>query len=166
MLEKKVSSDGWKRKGKEEEKKKSERERGNTITRTSQQTERQTDFLSNGKLETNGWFLEEKRVSKRSYTTEERLSNKLPVFFFNYLYLSYYSMLFGCALFLRFSVIRQLPLIFFLLSSGNLGVSRDSQPTQARNHVIPGTPGGEGRKRSIERESQPASQPASRLYAG
>lgn len=69
-------------------------------------------------------------------------------------------MLFGCALFLRFSVIRQLPLIFFLLSSGNLGVSRDSQPTQARNHVIPGTPGGGAQ--AIER----ASQPASGLYAG
>ena len=70
-------------------------------------------------------------------------------------------MLFGCALFLRFSVIRQLPLIFFLLSSGNLGVSRDSQPTQARNHVIPGTPGGRGASdQSSERASQPASRQA------
>lgn len=69
-------------------------------------------------------------------------------------------MLFGCALFLRFSVIRQLPLIFFLLSSGNLGVSRDSQPTQARNHVIPGTPGGGAQ--AINRAREPASQPASR----
>ena len=78
MLEKKYHQMVGKEK---ERKKKKKRERGNTITRTSQQTERQTDFLSNGKLETNGWFLEEKRVSKRSYTTEERLSNKLPVFF-------------------------------------------------------------------------------------
>lgn len=89
MLEKKYHQMVGKEKEKKK-KKKRERERGNTITRTSQQTERQTDFLSNGKLETNGWFLEEKRVSKRSYTTEERLSNKLPVFFFNYLYFGYY----------------------------------------------------------------------------